>query len=430
MTRRLALFLSLLLLAGTLAATVGAIVQADKKTFLPVVINAPSEPMVEFRGLWVSRFDWTTGRDPADPAKIDEIVANAALAGFNVIFFQVRGTADAFYTPGLEPWSQRVSGVALGQPPDPLWDPLATFVQKAHARGIQVHAYLNVYPVWSDCSQPPDPAVTPKHLYHRLQEVHGSTGGKVNGLQWTRDNAVYCSAYQLATPASIFGDDYLIAVASDLVRRYDVDGIHLDYVRYGGENTSCDPVSEARYGADCFSAPGYADWQRAQVNGTVRRFYQEVVPLKANLWLSAAVWPIYIERREWGWGGWATQGYHTYYQDSKAWLAAGIIDSISPMIYPAGYNCPDNSFWSRDKWQTLAADFQASRAGRFVIPGIGAGYCTFDEIESRIALARQAGTAGHAIFSYAGLLQHGYFDDLARGPYATPAVPPSITWHP
>ena len=429
MTRRFIRLSSLLLLTCLSGVTSNASTQADQKVFLPVVANVP-EPMVEFRGLWVSRFDWTDGQNPADPAKIDEVVANAAQAGFNAIFFQVRGTADAFYTPGLEPWSQRVSGVALGQPPNPSWDPLATFVQKAHAHGIQLHAYLNVYPVWSDCNHPPDAAVTPKHLYYLLLERHGSSNGKINGLQWIDGDTVYCSAYQLATPASVFADDHLVAVATDLATRYDIDGIHLDYIRYGGENTSCDPVSEARYGADCFSNPGYADWQREQVNGTVRRFYQEVAPLKPGLWLSAAVWPIYVERPEWGWGGWATEGYHTYYQDSKAWLATGIIDSISPMIYPAGYNCPDNSFWSQDKWQTLVTDFQTDRAGRFVIPGIGAGYCTFDEIEARIGLARQIGTAGHALFAYAGLLQNGYFDDLAQGPYAAPAVPPAMSWQP
>ena len=88
--------------------------------------------MVEFRGIWVTRFDWTSYGQPADPAKIDEIVQNVADAGFNAIFFQVRGIADAYYTPGLEPWADRVSGV-YGQPPDPLWDPLATMIEKAHA---------------------------------------------------------------------------------------------------------------------------------------------------------------------------------------------------------------------------------------------------------------------------------------------------------
>jgi hypothetical protein len=99
------------------------------------------------------------------------------------------------------------------------------------------------------------------------------------------------------------------------------------------------------------------------------------------------------------------------------------------MIYPGGsYNCPDDSFWSLDRWQTLVGDFQADRGDRLIIPGIGSGYCTFDEIENRIMAARQLGTSGHAIFSYGALLTNQYFDDLAAGPYAIPASVPEITW--
>jgi hypothetical protein len=102
------------------------------------------------------------------------------------------------------------------------------------------------------------------------------------------------------------------------------------------------------------------------------------------------------------------------------------------MIYPGGtVNCPDdNIYWTQERWETLVADFQMDSYGRYIIPGIGTGYCTFDEIEARINMARQIGTAGHALFSYRGLLDHGYFQALADGPYATPAVVPDISWHP
>ncbi len=110
-------------------------------------VQAIPEPMVELRGLWVNRYDWTSWGRAADPAKIDEIVENAAYAGFNAIFFQVRGTADAYYASELEPWAWRVSGGDLGKAPEPFWDPLTYFVDKAHAAGLQVHAHLNVYPL-------------------------------------------------------------------------------------------------------------------------------------------------------------------------------------------------------------------------------------------------------------------------------------------
>ncbi|MCA9993477.1 MAG: hypothetical protein KDE29_20985, partial [Anaerolineales bacterium] len=124
----LALVATLLLL--TLLAGSKALGDNDWLAHLPLLTRPEPEPqpLIELRGLWVTRFDWTSYGSPADPAKIDEIVSNAAAAGFNAIFFQVRGAGDAYYTPGREPWAQRVSGGTLGQPPDPLWDPLAYFV--------------------------------------------------------------------------------------------------------------------------------------------------------------------------------------------------------------------------------------------------------------------------------------------------------------
>jgi hypothetical protein len=446
----------------TLALQTGESAAAGEDTFVYLpLITAPAAPppeqMVEFRGVWITRFDWTTPGQPASPTKIDEMVQNIAEAGFNVIFFQVRGIADAYYQSSLEPWSDRVSG-SYGQPPNPLWDPLTHMVHKAHTAGIQVHAYINVYPVWnggSNCSQIvlPGASVTPTPLYHLLLNHYGSTGGQANGLMWDRDYNLSCTGYLRGTPASIFLDNHLIDVGKDLVTRYDIDGLHLDHIRYGGSNTSCDPVSEDRYSefvgtpTSCFSDSGYADWQRQQVNGTVRRFYEEVVPLKPGLWLSAAVWPIHELDPAWGFPGSPQQGNLTYYQDSKAWLAGEYIDSISPMIYPgSAYNGCDedgnyeenpeptsSDYWIRSRWQTLVEDFQADGNGRYLIPGIGTGYCSFAEIEARIELARAAGTAGHALFSYSGLLRDGhnsYFDDLAAGPYAKTAVVPEITWHP
>ena len=398
--------------------------------FLPFVAQPeppdPPEPLVEFRGVWVSRFDWTVAGQAADPAKIDEIVQNVAQAGFNVIFFQVRGTADAFYDSPLEPWAARVSGQNLGQPPTPYWDPLAYLIEQAQTHGLQVHAYINVYPVWTGCGVLPDPQARPLHLYYQLDEQHGTTDEWLNGMQWNQAGEQLCVPYQYASPASPFVNEHLVAVATDLVTRYEIDGLHLDHIRYAAPDTSCDPVSEAAFGADCFSQPGYADWQRAQVSQTVADIYEAVKLVEPTLWVSTAVWPIYIERPEWGWGQWARQGYHDYYQDSKGWLANGVVDSISPMIYPSVFNCPDDGFWSQAKFETLVADFMADDNGRFVIPGIGTGYCTFDEIEARIEMARQAGTVGHALFAYNGLLVNGYLTELQQGVYAETAVVPVL----
>lgn len=414
--------------------------EPSRPLYQPLILkdHASSPAMVELRGLWVSRFDWTNSGQAADPAKIDEIVENAAGAGFNALFFQVRAVADAYYASELEPWAGRVSGGTLGQAPDPLWDPLAYFVEKAHGAGLQLHAWINVYPVATGggaCDDIPDPTVLPTPLYHQLIAAYGGSQGQPNALQWLKNGALTCTSYRFVSPAAPLANDHIVAVAKDLITRYDIDGLHLDNIRYVGPGASCDPVSLCRYQEDeplCDTIPAcsldadYQDWQRQQINELVERIYQTITALDEDVWLTAAVWPVYQDSARLDLPGHPLEGYDDFYQDSKAWVAGGYIDSIMPMIYPSRYHCPDDSYWTRTVWAALASDFQRDSNGRFIIPSIGSGYCTFDEIEARIEKAREIGVAGHALFSYRGLLQNGYFDDLPEGPYQMPAIAPAM----
>lgn len=412
------IFLGSLLVGGL---TAGAAPYLQNSIYLPFLyqpsVPDPEEPLVEFRGLWITRFNWQG--DPT-PARIDQMVDNAAMAGFNALLFQVRGTADAYYDSRVEPWAVALAG-SLGA--DPGWDPLAHMIARAHAQGIQVHAYINVYPVWLNGSVPPH--TQPEHLYHKLVSLEGIKDGKPRALQWNRDYEIPGEAYLRASPASTEVDAHLLAVVEDLVSRYEVDGLHLDHIRYGGPSNSCDPITEERIGGPCFTTvpeghASFGDWQRAQVNGTVNKIYkrlfeepdesgQMLAPPGFNL--SGAVWPLY------------ERGYYDRYQDPKAWLAGGYIDSIMPMLYGSF----DDDVGS---WKQLAAGFQADNAGRYVIPGLHGSFTDFAEIEGRINATRELGTAGHAIFAYNYLELNGYFDDLAAGPYREPAVPPAVTWHP
>lgn len=405
----------------------------------PTTEPTPNDTMQEVRAMWVTRFDWTNGREPAAPSKIDEIVNNAATAGFNAIYFQVRGTADAYYMPGVEPWAARVSGGAMGEWPSPFWDPLAYFIDQAHANGIELHAYINVYPI-ADCNSEPSNSIFPRPIYQTLRSEYGTSQvlGQtfIDGLQFLKDHDSQClGGYQRATPGSLLYDDHLTEIVRDLVGRYNIDGLHLDHIRYAGRNTSCDPVSLCRYSGqeeNCSNVPAceitddYKDWQRQQVSGTVRKLFEEATRLKPDLWVSGAVWPIH--ENKWGWA--ASQGFHDYYQDSKGWQEGGYIDSISPMIYSNHRGgCPeDDTFWTRAVWETLVRDFQAESSGRFVVPGIGGSYCNFEEIAWRINKAREIGTAGHAIFSYSYLVSRDFWDELAAGPYSQPAVVPDLPW--
>lgn len=395
---------------------------------LPLVLGsgAAITTMVERRAVWVTRYDWTTLGTAPSPETVDAVVADVAGAGFNTILFQVRGYGDAYYTPGLEPWASRLSSgpisTTLGV--DPGWDPLARMIEQGHAAGLEVHAYINVYTAWL---APPTstwgtlwpPATTPPQMFDAFTYgpdytthpgVHGlaydwrqhDSGGKPMPLDW--------NTYLWASPGLDQVADHVTAVVTDVVRRYAVDGVHLDLVRYAGRDYSYDPISNAAAGD--VKTPARDQWQRDRVTTLVRRVRTETRALRPAATVSAAVWPYYRDR--WGWG--LSEGYNDFYQDSKGWLATGAVDAILPMLY--GGKADEFA-----AWETLMKDFVADGAGGDVYPGIGAGYDDFALITARIEAARRAGAPGHALFSYRALDERGYWDDLAAGPYRVPARP-------
>ena len=385
--------------------------------FLPIVKNSR---MVEARALWITRWDYASSSD------VQTLVENAAEAGFNMLLFQVRGAADAFYTPGLEPWSALLSGT-LGQ--NPGWDPLQTAIEAAHAHNVELHAYINVYPVWLGSSAPLSNTV-PQHLFWTLSHRHSWDDWRA----WTAVGEggeptpmLLSSGYLWPTPALSDVATHVVAVASDLISRYDVDGLHLDLVRYPGRSYSYDPFSTTGYAATLAdSGPmSYDDWQRRQVTLLVNGVYSQVLAIRPGLRLSAAVWPVYQDY--WGWG--YQEGYSDYYQDSQDWVLGGTIDAIMPMIYPASVIVSPHIF-TTTQFSLLVSDFMAHDGERHVFPGISAGYTEFNEIAQRISIARGLGAMGHAVFSARLLALNDYWDEFATGPYIAPADVPPIPWRP
>jgi uncharacterized lipoprotein YddW (UPF0748 family) len=380
----------------------------DYRIYLPQLQAAES---TEARALWVTRWDYSTVTD------VQTLVENAAGAGFNMLFFQVRGTADAFYTPGLEPWGARLTGGHIGQ--DPGWDPLEVAVEAAHAHGLELHAYLNTYTVWSGSTPPPH--TSPEHLFWTLSYRYTWDDWRVvdsAGVTMTLN-----AGYLWATPALTDVTARLIAVVTDIATRYEVDGIHLDLVRYPNREYSYDPLSNAIYQAAQIVEPTLSrpEWQRRQVTLLVTQVYSEMRQLQPQLRLSAAVWPVYQDRWSWGY----SEGYSDYYQDSQYWMESGNIDAIAPMIYPSDVLSRPNVF-TPTQFSTLVSDFLAHAGDRQVYPGISAQYGSFTEIAQRIAIARELGATGHAIFSTRLVALNDYWDEFASGPYALPATVPPL----
>lgn len=416
---------------GWLQAGGSSIAQLQPRAFLPLVVKPP---LREARALWISRFDWCSNT-PCDRARLESLIHKAADAGFNMVLFQTRATGDAYYTPGLEPWSYRLSSnttQTLGT--NPGWDPLAVAIETAHARGLQLHAYINMYSNWECGKWFPPTTTLPLHpfwtlgyyqpppapyTYSSTWRVYSDTASGPQPMSvLTSSVPVPCSEYLWASPGVARVNEHNLAVIRDIVTRYDVDGIHMDRVRYPGRPYSPDPESRAAYSAALTLSPtlSYADWQRDTLTRWIMRVYTEVKAIKPQVKVSAAVWFTYRKTPTITFS--TTEGYADYYQDSHRWLSEGALDAMAPMIYGTTFN---SDF---EKWRVLADDHVSAQGGRQVWLGIGAAITSTAEINNRIAYARSIGAKGVAIWSAGTMESNQYWDDFAAGPFHQPALPP------
>lgn len=386
----------------TVRARIGAIVSDD------LAVTVQPHAAYEARGLWVTRWNCASAED------VRRIVAAAAAAGFNQLYFQVRGTADAYYASSVEPWAAGLSG-ALGR--DPGWDPLQVALDEAHGAGMELHAWINTVPAWSCALDAPVSEGIPHVL-----ELHPEwSAADANGIPMLGNCA---DGYVFLSPGNPAVHDHIRAVIQDLVSAYDLDGVHLDYIRYPGTRFSHDPVSEQRYAEAVAAEPGLAweDWQRRQINALVGGVYETLATHRPEAVLSAAVW--FIRINVWGWSA-VSEGFHQYFQDPRAWCQAGTIDAIVPMIY-FGLTDPPGG---RLDFASMLQDHLDGAAGRHVYAGIHGDYDDFGEIAAQFNASRQLGARGMVIFAYPYLVEHAYFDDLAEGPLAEPVLgTPGMPW--
>jgi uncharacterized lipoprotein YddW (UPF0748 family) len=391
---------------------------APGKQYLPVVSKQTPR---EVRALWISRFD--LGSPPMKRARLEQLINRAADAGFNAILLQVRATGDAYYKPGVEPWSYRLTSSRvsdLGR--DPGWDPLAVAVEVAHQRGIELHAYLNAFTTW-ECAAlgaggGAPPHTNPEHPYWSLANYDPATKGydpswrvyaKVNGTPTpmgdTKTSPVPCSEYLWSSPGVDAVHQQNLAVIRDIVTRYSVDGIHLDRVRYPGKQYSHDPETYAAWHS-VVPPVTFENWQRDHLSQWMARYRAEIKAIRPQVIFSAAVWFTYKKTSAITFP--TSQGYFDYYQDSRLWLTKGTVDAIAPMIYGPTFDA------DIAKWRVLADDHVAAQGGQQVWVGIGGDQANFNQIAERIAYARKIGAAGVALYSAGPLDARGYWDELAR----------------
>jgi uncharacterized lipoprotein YddW (UPF0748 family) len=386
-------------------------------------VSAPAV-MEEGRALWVNRWDY------GSEATIRQVMTNARRANFNIVYFQVRGPWDARYRSRLDPCSPRLCDRLGGVP---TWDPLEVAVREAHARGLQLHAWINGLSGWESNNSTtcrglrPSVAGQPNHVLidHPEWAMHTRGGRPMacpNGEEY-----VYLS------PAHAGVRTHLARVAADIVRRYDVDGIHLDRIRYPGAAFGWDPASLAQFGKDPAANP--QDWsrfRRSLVNRMVKETHDSIHSVR-KVPLSAAVWPIY-DRERFGWRA-SSSGIAQFFQDTWEWARGGYLDVAVPMtyFYVADERC---SYRPRrpgqdpnPDWDCMVADHVDGMrsSGRHVYAGVLAGQGR-EEMARQVRIGRQRGVNGFSFYFYSSLAELNAFGFLGDGVFREPAVPPRMNW--
>ena len=301
---RISTFLSLCLI--TVAAAFAPSCNTSNSIRLPA--GVPKARSVE-RAMWVTRFDYQNAHD------IEKAAEACRLAGMNTMLFQVRGNATASYKSAYEPWGEQF-GFA-----DPGFDPLARAIEAAHARGLKLKAWVNVVPAWWGTTAPTDP--------HQVWNEHKDwlwydQNGKVQPFT----DKFYVSL----NPCLPEVRRYLSNVMRDLVARYDVDGLHLDYIRFPNDlaEKGLDYPRDAKtvklFRGETGKTPdedkaGWNAWRAEQVTNLLREIRRQVRQEKPDVELSAAVGPE------------PERALEHHFQDVRTWVKDGLVDALYPMNY-------------------------------------------------------------------------------------------------
>lgn len=402
------------------SVSVGPVPERDRPD--PVATVAPEN---EVRGVWVVRTTLTS------PEQVRRMVRETYDAGFNTLLVQVRGRADAYYRSLYEPRAPQ-----LRDAPE-TFDPLALVVEEAHRRGMQVHAWVVAQLVWGLSPLPDDPdhlvnlhpdwLAVPEALAEELYDLSPWDRRYRERLHaWASENRDRVEGL-FASPGHPEVTGRLVDVVEDLLIRYPLDGIHLDYIRYpspefdysrrtledfrafAGRHVPPGRTSsmDARVGAGDVTAWArenpdlWNHYRESQITGTVEAVRRAVDRAAGDPVLTAAVFADPVD---------ALRGR---FQDWGEWLNGGLVDAVAPMAYT-----PDDQRFA----DLMEAARRADRTGGGrVWAGVGIYQTDLDGAVRKVGLARAAGTAGFILFSYDWASTEGsraegtsYLDALAR----------------
>jgi uncharacterized lipoprotein YddW (UPF0748 family) len=376
----------------------------------------------EFRGVWVasvSNIDWPSRRGlPVERQKAEliAILDRARELRLNAVILQVRPAGDALYASQLEPWSEYLTGT-MGRAPEPFYDPLAFAIEEAHRRGLELHAWFNPY---------------------RAKHPSARSAASPDHISRTRPGLVREYGTHLwMDPGEPAVQEHSLRVILDVVRRYNIDGVHIDDYFYPYKERDKtgriidfpDQPSWNRYRA-AGGTLSRDDWRRNNVDSFVERLYSEIK--REKRWVRFGVSPFGIWRPGYPAQVRGLDAYTELYADARKWLVNGWLDYFAPQLYwPVAQHAQSYPVLL-DWW------VQQNRHGRHIWPGnftsrVGpdrARNWPASELLEQIHLTRErAGATGNVHFSMRSLMgdPDGLSAQLAQM-YREPAVVPASPW--
>lgn len=363
-------------------------------------------PKREYRAVWLTTIkglDWPIEsivgptRETEQKEALCTILDSLQAINVNTILLQTRVRGDVIYPSSIEPFSSVFTG-KHGVAPN--FDPLAFAIDECHKRGMQLHAWLVTIPLG-------DAAHVRAHGKQSLPAKRPAQCTKFKG-------AWYMEPSHPATA------EHLSALVEEIVTRYDVDGIHFDYIRYPEGNANYpDGVLYSRNRRGMSKA----DWRRSNITHLMSTLYAKVKSLKPWVCVSAATLGKHADTSRYSSYGW--NAYHTVHQEAKEWMRTGIVDAIFPMLYYTGQH-----------FYPFVTDWCEGSYGRHVVAGMGTYQLhpdekdwDLEEVVRQLNVVRAHPIGGAAQFRSRFVTDNlkGVYDYLGYF-YPTPALVPAMSW--
>jgi len=372
--------------------------------------SAQVPPKREFRGAWIAtvvNLDWptTNGADPnTQRAQLTSILDGLKAVGINAVVFQIRSECDALYPSNIEPWSYWLTG-QQGKAPVSPFDPLQFAIDESHRRGMELHAWFNPY---------------------RAERIAGNYPLAANHVTVVHpDWVIQMGTYRFLNPGMQVVRDYTARVIADVVRRYDIDGAHMDDYFYQDGITNQDSFT---FQSESRGITTIGDWRRDNVNLLIRQVYDSIKTIKPSVkW---GISPRGIWKNGVPSGIVGADNYNVIYCDAVAWLQGKYIDYIAPQLYwPFGGG---QDYAKLMPWWSSVRNERHLYIGQAPYRIADVSNWGASELPNQLRLNRTNSYAQGSIFFRAkmGLLDNpkGFADSLKNNLYKYPALRPLMSW--